>query len=127
VPPARDDDERARVWAAWCHIAGLAGYIPLIAGLGSVIFPLAVWLTKRLEYDLVDDQGLEVVNYKINVVVVGAALLGLSLIRYVGCVTLPILILLIIADVALTIIGAIHANNGERYRYPMFFHPLKTT
>lgn len=88
---------------------------------GNVLGPLVVWLIKRNDFDFVDDQGKEALNFQITVmigVLIGFVLtfilIGILVIAVVG-----------ITAVVLTIIAAIKANQGERYRYPVCIRLIK--
>lgn len=80
-----------------------------------ILGPLVVWLVKRDQFPLVEDQGKEAINFQISMTIYGivAAILVLLLIGIV------IGIALMIAWVVLVIIASVKANNGERYRYPL--------
>ena len=57
------DEKQERTWALFCHIGALAGFI---FPFGNIIAPLVIWLIKKEEYPLVDDQGKESVNFQIG-------------------------------------------------------------
>src|SRR5690242_11127927 len=91
--PTLSSDERN--WAMFCHLAGLAGFLPVIPFLGNVIGPLVLWLVKREQYPFVDDQGKEALNFQITMLI--ATILAMLLIPVlVGIVLLPAVI---VADV----------------------------
>jgi uncharacterized Tic20 family protein len=116
-PPGPADKETnpdARMWAMFCHLAGLAGLLPVVPALGSLIGPLVVWLIKKDQYPFVNEQGREAVNFQITMLIFFLVSGLLTLI----CIGLPLLIAVGITDVVLLIIAAIKANNGEHYRYP---------
>jgi uncharacterized Tic20 family protein len=105
-------DRQERMWATVCHLISYVGYfLPM----GNVFGPLAIWLWKREEYPLVDDQGRESLNFQISmtIYVLVAGLLSLVVIG------IPILIGLMVWDFVATIIASVRANDGERYRYPL--------
>ena len=94
-----------------CHLLALAGYI---IPFGHIIGPLIIWQMKKNESDYVDYHGRESLNFQISLTIyamVSAVLIllvvGIFLLMAVG-----------IGGLILTIIGAIKANEGERYRYP---------
>jgi len=122
---ASGDDKDARMWATFCHLAALLGLLgPFSAGFGSIlgiVGPLVVWLIKKDEYDLVNDQGKEALNFQITVLiaVIVSALLRLILIGFF------LLFVVAIADIIFVIIAAIKANQGERYRYPVCIRFIK--
>lgn len=121
TPPPADETAAAskdeRMWAMFAHLAGLSGY-SILPGVGLVVGPLIVWLIKREEMPLVDDQGKEALNFKLTIMIAEAALLVLSLIPVVGCITGPAFLAVVVIDVVFTVLATIEANNGKRYRYP---------
>jgi uncharacterized Tic20 family protein len=101
-----------RTWAMLCHVFAFAGFfMPLV---GNFLAPLILWLLKREEHPLLDDQGKESVNFQITMsMAMGAALI--LCIFLIGYFLLPALV---VADIALTVVAAIEANEGHLYRYP---------
>lgn len=73
-----------------------------------------VWQLKKAEMPFVDDQGREALNFQITV---SLALLACVLLMVVG-IGFLLLPVVGIAALVLTIIAAVKANDGERYRYP---------
>ncbi|MFQ5707475.1 MAG: DUF4870 domain-containing protein [bacterium] len=108
---SQTEEQQARNWAMLCHLAGLAGYI---VPLGNILGPLAIWLIKKDELPLVDEQGKEALNFQISITiyVFAAAILSIVLIG------LPLLFGLLIAQIVLVIVAAVKVNNGESYSYP---------
>lgn len=102
-----------RLWATFCHLAALLGYIGV--PFGNVIGPLVVWLIKRDQLPLVEDQGKESLNFQISMTIYTAAAIILSFVL----IGIPILLALLIGNLVLVIVAAIRANNGEAYRYPL--------
>jgi uncharacterized protein len=108
-PPAGSNDER--MWAMFAHLSALSGFI---IPFGSILGPLIIWQIKKNELPLVDDQGKEALNFQITMAIAFCVclilvfvLIGIVLIWIVG-----------LFDLIMTVIAAIKANNGERYRYP---------
>ncbi|SVD70222.1 uncharacterized protein METZ01_LOCUS423076, partial [marine metagenome] len=66
----------------------------------------------------VADQGKEVLNFQISMVIY-LFISGLLCIILIG---IPILVGLIIFDFIITIIGTVNANDGKYYRYPITIH-----
>lgn len=102
----------ANMWAMFCHLSALVGFV---IPFGNIIGPLVIWLLKKDEFALVDDQGKEALNFQISVTiyVIAAAILSILLIG------IPLLIGLALFALVVTIIGAVKANEGEKYRYPL--------
>ncbi|MCB2205653.1 DUF4870 domain-containing protein [bacterium] len=124
----RRHDERA--WAMLAHLAVFsAGIIPF----GHIFGPLIVWLIKRDQYPLVDDQGKESLNFQISMsiytiilTIVGVVLLlsfaagdnessvlGALIAIGVGLIVIAFGVLILV------IIAAVRSYRGERYRYPL--------
>ncbi|MAF65690.1 MAG: orotate phosphoribosyltransferase [Planctomycetes bacterium] len=98
-------------WAMGAHLAGLLGCLVVV---GSVVGPLVVWLVKKEESEFVADQALEALNFQITVFLLTLVCLVLTL-----CVVGVFLLFpLLVADLVLTIMAAVAASRGERYRYP---------
>jgi len=111
----------ARKWAMFCHLGGLAGLIPLTPAFGSVIAPLIIWQIKKDEFEFVDEQGKEALNFQISILIY-ALVAGLLCFACVGFFLLPAVY---IFDLIFLLIAAIKANNGERYRYPLSIRFVK--
>jgi hypothetical protein len=108
----------ARTWAMFCHVGAFAGYI---IPFGHIIAPLIIWLIKKDESPLVDDQGKESLNFQISISIyaIVAALLTFVIIGIV------LLIALLMFDVVMVIVATVRANSGERYRYPLCIRFIK--
>jgi uncharacterized Tic20 family protein/DNA-directed RNA polymerase subunit RPC12/RpoP len=103
----------ARMWAMFCHLGGLAGYV---VPFGHIIAPLVVWLVQREKSSFVEQHGKEALNFQISWTI--WAFVG-GLLIFAFCIGYFILAALAIADVILVILAAIRANEGGFYRYPL--------
>ena len=115
-PPQQDTAKKIkdeRMWAMFCHLAAFSGYIGV--PLGSVVGPLVIWLIKRDTSAFVDDQGKQSLNFHISLVLYAILCIPLVFVL-IGFVLLFVLWIL---DVVCTITGAVKANKGEAYRYPL--------
>ena len=112
--PSKDE----RTWAMLCHFST---YIGFIFPFGNIIVPLIIWLSKREDLPLVEDQGREVLNFQISMTIY-FIISGILCIILIG---IPILIGLIIFDFIITIVAAISANDGQYYRYPINLKLIK--
>ena len=106
-----------RTWAMLCHLSVFVHVIPL----SPITGPLIIWLLKKEEFPLVDDQGKESLNFQITMIIafIISALLIFAIIGFVLLPTLAIFYLIVV------IIGAIKAYNGEKYRYPLTIRFIK--
>ena len=117
VPPP--DDKDARMWATLCHLGGFALYtgVPF----GHILAPLLVWLIKREDHPLVDDQGKEALNFQISMTIYIVLCIPLVLLL----IGIPILMGLGIFHIVVMIIAAVKASTGVAYRYPLCIHFMK--
>ena len=105
---SRDD----RLFGMLCHLLAFVG---IIIPFGSILGPLVIWLIKKDESAYVDAQGKESLNFQISMAIYGI-ISAILITIVIGILTS---ILLGIAWIILTIIGAIRANDGSHYRYPL--------
>jgi uncharacterized Tic20 family protein len=89
--------------------------------LGHVLGPLIIWLIKKDEYAIVDDQGKESLNFQISITIY-FIIAGILCFVLIGFVLLP---LLAIGGIVLVIIAATRAYKGEYYRYPYTIRFIK--
>jgi uncharacterized Tic20 family protein len=105
-----------RMWAMLCHLGGLTIYLGI--PFANFIVPLVIWMIHRDKYPLVADQGKEVLNFQITLLLIAAIIIGLCFL-IIGFFLLPLLAVLPIYQLIVTIIGAIKSYDGVAYRYPM--------
>lgn len=103
-----------RTLAIMTHLAGLAGYV---IPLGGVIVPIIIWIAKS------EDRVISAIAKQAILLNVVVFILALVLILPVLTVILiPVSILgwmaLALIALALPIIGAVKASDGEYYSYP---------
>jgi uncharacterized Tic20 family protein len=111
----------ARMWAMFCHLGGLAGFIPMTPIFGSIIAPLIIWQVKKDEFGFVDEHGKEALNFQISILIY-ALVAGLLCFVCVGFFLLAVVYLL---DLIFLLIAAVKSNNGEHYRYPLCIRFVK--
>lgn len=106
--PSKD----ARNWAMICHLAALSGYlIPF----GNILGPLIIWAVKKDDDPFINDQGKEVLNFQLTMTI-GFIFCFILIFILIGAF---LVVILGIAVLIMTIVGAINANEGRYYRYPM--------
>ena len=98
--------------AVAAHLSTFAG---LVVPFGSVIGPLAVWLTRRDRDPFIDQAGREALNFGISIAIYGAVVLVAALML----VGIPFLIVGVVAWVVLASLAAVKASQGQSYRYPL--------
>jgi uncharacterized Tic20 family protein len=118
-----------RQWALFAHLSALLGCILTghWFGWGCFLGPLIIWLVKKDTMPFVDDQAKEALNFNITFAIVGVALFVLTLITLgLGAlIAVPVGVIVGVAWLVLTIMGAIRANEGVRYRYPFTLRLIK--
>ncbi len=124
------NDPAERNWAMACHLSAFLAFTAL--PLGNVLGPLIVWLLRKDQYPLVDEQGKESLNFQISMsiyAVAGLALAGILLVTIflipLSFITLLLLGVLGAADIILVIMAAISISNGQPYQYPLTIRFLK--
>ena len=105
-------DQAVRNTAVVAHLSTFAG---LVVPFGSVIGPLAVWLTRRDRDPFIDQAGREALNFGISIAIYGSVLLVAALML----VGIPLLIAGVIAWVVLASLAAVKASQGQAYGYPL--------
>ena len=113
------DPKAAHRLGMFCHLLAFAGFLGIL--FGNIVGPLVLWLVKKDEIPFVDDQGKEVVNFQISLTIYAMIAAPLCLI-IIGFVLLGVIW---VGGIVLTIIGALKAAEGERYRYPYTIRFLK--
>lgn len=137
-----------RTWAALCHLAAFSGFL---FPSGNIVGPLVVWLLRRDESPLVDDQGKEALNFQLSttlsfvvivafmvvmviafaVGMVGGARAGVDpgafLPANVAFVLLGALAILGLAvfNFISVVVAAARTSSGERFRYPLSIRLVK--
>lgn len=115
-------DKDQRTWAMIAHLSAFAYYV---TGIGHILGPLIVWLSKRDGNPFIDDQGKEALNFQISITiyVVAAVILCLTVVGLV--IGIPILICAHAFQIVCIIIAAIKANDGVAFRYPLSLRLIK--
>lgn len=118
MPMVPVTDPNARTWGMIGHLAALSA---LFTGIGNIVGPLIVWLIKKDEIPFAGDQAKESLNFQITWTIV-ALLLSWTICIGIGIVILPAIW---VFTVIMAIVGAVKANNGEWYRYPLTLRLVK--
>jgi len=104
-----------RTLAALTHLSGLSGYI---VPFGGILVPILIWMTKK-DSPVIASIAKQAILLNLIVFLLFCA----GAVAFVTVILIPVAVLawiaLGIAAVALPIIGAIRANDGRYYRYPV--------
>ena len=112
--PSADD----RQMGLLAHLSAFSGFV---VPFGSLLGPLVMYLVKKDQSPFVADQAREALNFNITVLI-AAVVSAVLMIVLIGFLLLPAVG---IAWLVLTIVGAIKANEGVRYRYPLTLRLVK--
>lgn len=126
MPEANEElSKDTRMWAMFCHLAGLAGFvIPVI--ISGIIAPLIIWQIKKDEHPFIDEHGKEAVNFQISMSLYTVIGIVACLITCIGAVLIPfVAVALCIINLVFLLIAAVKANNGEHYYYPISIRFIK--
>lgn len=111
TPPGGDDKE-LKLWSTLMHLSLLAG---LIIPLGGLIVPVVIYILKKDEVPGLEAHWNVVINWIISALIYFAVCFVLFLI-VIGVFMMWALALL---SLIFPIIGAIKANDGEVWKYPL--------
>lgn len=112
-------DSGVRTYGTFQHLVGLLSLADQ-AFIG-LVGTLVMWLIKKKESDFLDDHGREALNFQISLLIYWVLFGVLCVVTFgVAVVLSP---LMFIFSIVLRLIGCIRgamaANRGEYYRYPM--------
>ena len=112
MPAPVNIEQQTRQWAMFLHLSLLAGFVIPLAG---VVLPIILWQVKKNELPGIDAHGKVVVNWIISEIIyfIGGMLLCFIIIG------IPILIAVGIVGIVFPIIGAVKANSGQLWKYPL--------
>lgn len=113
------DEKELKLWATLLHLSLLSGFV--IPGIGSVIVPIVIYVLKKDDLPGILPHWYVVANWMISALIYCVAAIVLSVLT-LGLL-LPVMIIALwglgIAHVVFVIIGAIKANDGEVWPYPL--------
>jgi uncharacterized Tic20 family protein len=119
-------------WATLAHLSVFSGFV---FPFGNFIAPIVIWTSKR-EHSFTVDQCKEVLNFQISTIIYFIALIAAFVLSIIssehGEPNLASIIIIGLLVIALgiyyliaTIIGALKANDGVRYRYAISIRFIK--
>ncbi|WP_426566450.1 DUF4870 domain-containing protein [Angustibacter sp. McL0619] len=117
--PMNPSDERT--WATLAHLSPWAGGLVGFPVLG----PLVVYLIYKDRSPFVRRHAAAALNFQIMllivsvVAVVGGLVLAIVTLGFGLIILVPFLLLLLVASIVLQIMGAVAANKGQEFRYPL--------
>ena len=108
----------AKQLGMFLHLSQLLSLVIPVAG---IIVPIVLWQSKKTEIPAIDAHGKMIINWFLSALIYLAASLVLTiiLIGILGFIAVGIM------SIVFPIIGAIKANNGELWEYPLTIKFLK--
>ncbi|MGW8182241.1 MAG: DUF4870 domain-containing protein [bacterium] len=101
------------------HLAGLIWLFGI--PFGQIFGPLVIWLLKKEDYQYVNAQGKEALNFQISCTVYAILCAPLILVG----IGILLLIAVGVFNVIFTIAASVKAGDGILYRYPLTFRAVK--
>lgn len=105
-------EHEIRQWNMFMHLSQFAGYVVPLAG---VIVPIVMWQTKKDQSPEIDDHGRMITNAMISYFCYWIAAILLCFVL----IGIPLVILLGICSIVFPVVGAIKANDGRLWKYPL--------
>ena len=102
------DSIHEKTWSICIH---LGQFLP---GVGWAV-PLVIWLIKKDQSAMIDEHGKNVLNWMISLLIYFFLCFSLVFV-FIGFLLIPVLVVLCIV---FPIIGAIKANEGTAWKYPL--------
>jgi len=118
------DHGNIRVWAFFCHFSS---FLAFLFPLGNIVGPLAVWILTRAKDPFVDSHGKESLNFQISFTIyyLAGMLVSNLFFSWLAFLHLSLLMVIIAAQIVLTIIAAVRAYVGIKHEYPLTIRFLK--
>ena len=107
-----DESRQMGHWALLLHLSQFAGYLIPLAGW---IAPIVIWQVKRTDIPELDAHGKVVANWILSLLIY-CSVSGVLIFVLIG---IPLLIALALLGILFPIIGALKADNGIVWRYPL--------
>ena len=99
-------------WAMLIHLTQFCGYVVPVAGW---LVPLVLWLMKKDESEYIDAQSKIVMNWMLTELIYTFVCFLLMLVVIGAILFIPLAIIAVVFP----IIGAVKANSGELWPYPL--------
>ncbi len=111
--------KKDKTWGVLCHLLTFTGLMGI--PFGNILAPLVIWLIKKAESEFVDYNSREALNFQISITIY-AIVTGALCFVFIGFLLIPVIL---IADIVLTIMATVKANNGDLYKYPLTLKLIK--
>lgn len=122
---AENEDRNVRPWGMdlnqfnmFMHLSQLSSAIIPLAG---IVLPIVMWATNKDLHSSIDQNGKNILNWMISSVIYFITSFILILV-FIGFFTL---LALVICSLIFIIMGAVSANSGKVYEYPLAIKFIK--
>ncbi len=88
-------------------------------------FAIIIWLWQKDSSPAVDKSGKEALNFHITFAGVLIILNILSLVPFLGCLLVPVVLVAAVGGVVLIVIATLKTSEGKFYRYPFNLRLIK--
>lgn len=112
VTAAPENDKDARMWATLLHLSLLAG---LLIPMGGLVVPVVIYILKKDEFPSLNAHWYVVLNWILSSLIYAVVFLILIFVL----IGIPLLWALAMLFLIFPIIGAIKANDGIVWPYPL--------
>lgn len=113
----------------WLTVAMYVGGMVNIFPFSNIIVPLVIWLLKKDESNIIKSHGINVLNFQITISILMLVILGITALTFFLVVTIPLsgfaVFALAIANIIVSIIGAVKAYKNEFYQLPLQYKFIK--
>lgn len=100
-------------------ITHLSQLVTLTTGFGSLLIPLIIWITQKDKVWMMDENGKNILNFQISLIVYALICVPLILVLGLGLLGFALIGIL---GIVFPILNAIKVSNGETPRYPLSFN-----
>ncbi len=99
----------------FCMLMHLSQFAGFVVPMGGLILPIVMWTTNKDKCDIVNQHGKNILNWIISsfIYIIVSLILMFVLIGFVTIFAIAI------CSLIFTIVGAVKANSGEVYKYPL--------
>jgi hypothetical protein len=112
-------NDTARYWGmderTFSMLLHLSSFMSMAVPIAGIILPIVMWATNKNDSQIIDAHGKNVINWMISLIIY-LIVSGFLCLILIG---IPILLALFICSIVFTIMGAVKANNGQVWKYPM--------
>jgi len=116
---AETDKKNETLWGILCHLSSVCAFLGI--PFANIIAPLAIWLMKKKELPLVDQEGKSSLNFQISMTIYTLFAMIFKVIGIGFLLVVP----LILVNLILVIIASIKTSHGEKFEYPLSIKFIK--